>query len=646
MPQSYKVSNATNPSEVVVDLSDHVDRLMAFDDISDALTEEQENRLVQYVKSCLEMSHRQISRRYDSWHEADLAHDVYVPPDTTEFREKAVIPDTRAISDTVLTYMMAAITGRNPMFQLEGQDRKSRSAALYLERILHQQMRRTAGEARMAQLCLDSIRYGFAPTKLIWDAASNHNTIINFNPRRAYPDPRVNWSEFQDGSFFGFSDTASFSALVRSGLYPKLTKYPALRQRFGNNQGSWNAHHFAHLNDDKGYHAKQNDTATEFYQVNDSRVVDEIWLNLQGWQINVPSIRHIYLIVTIIDEAVVIRCQANPYGQQYPIVTGALYQDVHKTFGQSLYDILLPLHDIATWLLRSRVDNVQAALNNLIFVDPTQVAVSDLIDRNPWGIVRMLPGGRIEEGLHIANIPDVTRGHWQDILALSDLKQRASAASDAQQGMPTADVRTATEIQRLTQLGSQRLGVISRIMSANTVRPMVRMMVQNIQDALEFSGSVRVDQDNMPTQLAAMVQDGYLDFNVTKDLQGAIDYLIIDGTLPIEPTRNAQTWIDMLSVLHQTGLLMEYNVGRIAEEAIRSMGVSDLDRFRISQEERQANGLSPSQQLAVLEKMRGVSTEAGGAGSRSSASGRSVQPAEQVLRQVERGNLIPMRSAA
>ncbi len=35
------------------------------------------------------------------------------------------------------------------------------------------------------------------------------------------------------------------------------------------------------------------------------------------------------------------------------------------------------MHDIATYLMRSRIDNISAALNNLIFVDPTQVSVPD-----------------------------------------------------------------------------------------------------------------------------------------------------------------------------------------------------------------------------------------------------------------------------
>jgi hypothetical protein len=105
---------------------------------------------------------------------------------------------------------------------------------------------------------------------------------------------------------------------------------------------------------------------------------------------------------------------------------------------------------------------------------------------------------------------------------------------------------------------------------------------------------------------------------------------VIDGTLPLEPTRNAETWMSMIQVMNQTGLQMEYDVGQIAEEAIRSMGISDLDRFRISEEAR-AQGMSPSQQMAMAQADRG-------------ATGKTM-PNEDVQRQVERGNLIPMSEA-
>jgi hypothetical protein len=273
---------------------------------------------------------------------------------------------------------------------------------------------------------------------------------------------------------------------------------------------------------------------------------------------------------------------------------------------------------------------VSAALNNLIFVDPTQVSVPDLIDRNPWGVVRTLAGSKPGDGVFIAEIPDVTRGHLNDIAQMSEMKNRVAAASDIQQGIPTTDgIRTATEIQRLTQLGSQRLGVLARIMSATTIRPMVRMMVANIQDSLATSGSIKVDNNSLPNQLASQVQDGYIDYDVVKDLQGEIDYLVIDGTLPLEPTRNAETWMNMLQIMNQTGLNMEYNAGQIAEEAIRAMGITDLDRFKIPKEQLEQEGPSPSQQLALMEKMRGA----------------SVQPQENIDKEIDKGNLIPLKEA-
>ena len=623
---NYRADYVPDGDGIVVDLSDHADALMAYDDISARLTEDQEQRIVDYVRSAMQMSYDRISRRYDHWKQADRAHDVYVKPDATAFREKAVIADTRAIADTVHTYLMAALTGRNPMFQLEGLNRSSRKGSAIIERLLHQQMRRTAGEARIAQHLLD----GYAPTKVTWDATSRTNQITNFDPRRVFHDPRVQWGDWERMQYVIFSDFSSYDSLLQTGMYPKLKQYPSLRNRLTPPAGGWDGHRW-HKEAGRGLSidpAERNrrESGGTFFALGDSRVVDECWVRLAGYEINVPQVEQLWMCITILDENVVIRCQLNPYGRQFPVVVGGLYHDAHKTYSQSLYDILLPLHDIATWLLRSRIDNVQAALTNLMFVDPTQVAIGDLIDRNPHGIVRTLPGVKPGDGVFISQVPDVTRGHWNDIEQLSGHKQRLSAASDAQQGMPTADgIRTATEIQRLTQLGSQRLGVLARTISATSIRPMARMMVANVQDFFAPESSIRISDSDSASSVADMVKDGYLDFSL-QDIQGDIEYLVVDGTLPLEPTRNAETWITMLRTLNETGMAMEYNSGKIVEEAIRSMGVSDLDQFKISKEQ-QAQGPTPSQEMMIAEKARGA----------------SVQPQENIEREVEKGNLVPMR---
>jgi len=493
-------------------------------------------------------------------------------------------------------------------------------------------MRRTAGESRIAQMLLDSIRYGFSPTKVVWDAKNNTNHIINFDPRKVFPDPRVSWGDWERMQFIVFSDYVSTNALVSSQMYPKLNKYPGLRKKQGR-KTAWDVHkHWQEEGRGLSINPEEpsGNESGHHFTLDSARVVDEMWVRLQGYEIGVPKLEQVWLVLTVIDEKAIIRFQLNPYGQQFPVVIGGLFQDNHKTFSQSLYDLLLPLHEVSTWLLRSRIDNVQAALNNLMFVDPTQVSIPDLIHRNPWGVVRTMPGAKPGDGIFIAQVPDVTKGHWADIAAMSDLKQRVSAASDAQQGVPTADgIRTATEIARLTQLGSQRLGVLARIMSATTVRPMVRMMVQNLQDAVSIEGSLKVDLDKMPGELVQSATDGYLDFDVTT-LQGNIDYLVIDGTLPVEPSRNAETWMNMLQVVSQSGLQMEYKAGKIVEEAIRAMGVHDVEQFKITAAEQQ-QGMTPSQKMAMMEAQKGVTTE--------------TLSQEQLMKEADKGNIVPMSQA-
>lgn len=625
-------STELGASAVVCDLSGLVSKLMGYDDISEDLSQDQERRLVEYVRVLSKMSHDSISRRYDSWREADRAHDLYVPAESTNFRNKVVIADTRAISDTVLTYFMAAITGRNPMFQLEGLNRDSRKPSLLMERVLHQQMRAGAGEARLAQQFLDLIRYGTAPTKWVWSDKLNTNLIVNADPRKTFPDPRAPAGAVDKMSFIVFSDHASGSTLRRSGLYPKVTKFPRMLDNT-NIVAGWPSHEW-HKESGNGWNVNPNEnrdsTTIGGFKVGRSHVIDEAWICFAGYEIGLPQLGEVWMVVTILDERFVIRAQLSPYGRQFPVTNPGFGFDSHKSHQQSLYDLLLPLHDLGTWLLRSRVDNVQAALNNLIFADPTKVAIHDLINRNPWGLVRTLPGSKPGDGVHIAQVADVTRGHYQDISFLSDMKQRVAAASDAQQGMPTSDVRTATEIQRLSQLGSQRLGVLSRVISATGIRPGVRFMCSNIQDALNYSGSLRIKEDQQNELLSGMVENGYVDYDVSM-LQGQIDYMVVDGTLPLEPTRSPETWINILQTVGKAGLMMEYDTGRMVEEAIRAMGVPDVDQFRISREQLKKDGLSPSQRLAVMEKMRGQS---------------SVMPQENLEKELQAGNIIPIRSAA
>ena len=139
------------------------------------------------------------------------------------------------------------------------------------------------------------------------------------------------------------------------------------------------------------------------------------------------------------------------------------------------------------------------------------------------------------ERVFVAQVPDVTRGHWNDIGYVSTQAtsigciRRSTGYAHSRGWCENGDRNSAS-----LQLGSQRLGVLSRVISATSVRPMVRMMVSNVQDFFASEGSIRLGSDDASNLVANMVDDGYLDFKIL-DIQGEIDYLVVDGTLPLNP---------------------------------------------------------------------------------------------------------------
>ena len=99
----YKNQPYSAEQDIVVDLSEHANALMEYEDISDMLTEDQETKLIDYVRACTKMSFERISGRHQHWQDADRAHDVWVPADSTKFREKAVVAEVVSNPRTPLT---------------------------------------------------------------------------------------------------------------------------------------------------------------------------------------------------------------------------------------------------------------------------------------------------------------------------------------------------------------------------------------------------------------------------------------------------------------------------------------------------------------------------------------------------------------
>ena len=92
---------------------------------------------------------------------------------------------------------------------------------------------------------------------------------------------------------------------------------------------------------------------------------------------------------------------------------------------------------------------------------------------------------------------------------MSDLKQRVSAASDAQQGVPTADEnRTQQRLQGSYSLGHK--GVLKYHYVSNNCKTH-KDDGSELTRRIILRGSLKVDADKAPGMLLADAQDGYAD---------------------------------------------------------------------------------------------------------------------------------------
>jgi len=556
------------------------------------LSDEMEKDLVDLVQACFDMSHASIEERYNHWQEAEIAHDVYVPTSKLSEAKKSNVktrrgmkprlvdtimtPYSRAISDTQATYMLA-VFGGNPAFRIEPIGKRgTRQSAKIIETELHANMRRIGFEARLYQMALDNNRYGMCPTAIFW--GDGGNVPVNIDPWNFFPDPRTTSQNRHESEFMGWRTTSSLSALFRRKMYQNLHK---LKQSRGNNKrSSWRCN--LEIRDSiRGQSIDQtldpvSGNAARF-QLGALHTINSLYIWLDPTMVGIPAPFGLYRIV-VADEEHILLFDRTPFmHNQIPVIFGSAGYDAHKTFMSGTYDLIMPLQRFQDWLLRSRVENVQALIQSRLIVDPTKVNVLDILQPNAARLIRTLSGQNPKEGVMPIAVEDATRGFWNDMSNTGDLMQRVSAANDTAQGVQSETQRTATEIARITALGQQRLGMNARLMSSTTVRPMVLQMVSNLQEFGVDGGHIQ-----LPSPFNKNARDGWVQW-ARNDIQGAYDYLIVDGTLPVSPTENADNIrraIEMLVQAQQAGLARSWNVDALVERLANTWGIEDTTPFK------------------------------------------------------------------
>jgi len=578
------------------------------------LDKETEKKIIDFVHAHFDLSYDRMSKRYDYWKDAEVTHDIFVPSRVIDdskrknrqnyssgrIIDQIKTPYSRSISDTICTYNLA-IFGGAPPFRIEPTSRDtSRKSARILEQRLHHNMRRVGYEQRLYQIFLDNNRYGMAPVANFY--GKDGNVPVNIDPWSYFPDPRVTAQNRHEADFTGYRTWASLTALYRRGHYDNLERINDARPSL-----SWTSNQF--LKDtireqsvDPTMPGNYGTDYKNYFGLGTAHVLNTLYVFMDPRRLDIPAPFGLYRIV-VVDENVVVQFDASPYPHEsIPIIHGEGQYDAHKTFGSSLYDLLMPLQRYQDWLLRTRVENVQSIVQNRLVVDPNRVNIKDILDPNAARLVRTLPGANPGDAILPLQVPDATRNYFADLDTAGQLMQRVAAASDTAQGIQAETQRTATEIARLTALGQQRLGMQSRLLSSTTIRPLVRQMISNLQFFEVDGGMVSIPEESTSDNPTG-------DTRYSRgDILGDFDYVVVDGTLPQSPEENSENLIRSIRVLSETGAAQNYDMDMFVERLIESFGFTDVENWK----------KQPSE----------------------------IVPDEQIMQQLQAGNLVPMGQAA
>ncbi len=591
------------------------------------------DRLRAMIQKRLDLSYSHLTSRHEVWRRQERAYRLFVAPEetigpqvdaVTDYQESLfiyptsiVVPMSYAITQTIIAFWVTLFTSALPYFRVGNRTPESAGAAKAQELILGYQLDTHGYIPLLYQWFLDAMRYGHGIVKNFWEIKEKEQTfkehltiplptgpvqltvkgkrpVVEYegnhpkvlDPWSWRPDPRHPIACFQEGSFCGESTHRSYFDLLRdedSGLYENVRAIPQVMRQEFSKMGRSDRERIMQVNRNFGSRPDNYDTSIV--------LVEECPLDLIPRETGIGESEKVerYLCV-LANRAVVIRAEPYPYDHQefaYSLIESA--PDLHSLLNPGLMELMEPACQHISWFYNATLENQRKALNDRFLIDPSKLEMDDVLNPSAGQYVRLDPKyyGTTDLESVIKQIPvqDVTSGGLQTASLLSDLLQRMSAASDAIQGQPRSKRSTATEISAAAQQSSLRLRMMAKLMSAHGMIPLVRQMVQNNQSFMS---------QELYLRLVGSLEDEYRGIGRSvgqngitvspEDIQGQFDFPIFDGSMPLDPVRYSEVWMNLAKMTIEHPLLAQA-VDHVAmfRQIAHSLGVTDISRFLLPQ---------------------------------------------------------------
>lgn len=409
------------------------------------------------------------------------------------------------------------------------------------------------------------------------------NTIYNIRPFDFFPDPRVTMGNYQQGEFCGVYRRLGWNTILKRadlGYYVNID-----RVRPGNEPSDGQR-------TEGSPRVDLPDNDVFFFDINNSKnkptesavvPVYEVYIELipADWGLGKGELPEKWVFT--VDSWFRTVIGAQPLGQnhdKFPFMLQILEPEGYSILPRGMPEILEPVQNTMDWLINSHFYNVRKILNGQYVVDPSRIAISDMLDPVPGGIIRAKEAGYgqdMKAAIHQLQATDVTQNHIRDLQVMQAIGERAVGVNDSIMGaLNSGGRKTATEVRSANTFGISRLKTIAEFFSASAWSPMSMMLVQNTQQFYTAEKMFRIAGD-------LMGQVGPQFVNVTQEnILGFYDYVPVDGTLPIDRFAQANLWREMFMGLRQMPeIAATYDLPKMFAWIAQLAGMKNINQFKI-----------------------------------------------------------------
>jgi len=596
-----------------------------------------------------------MSKRHDSWREIDRTLTAYVPVSEAEKKIKSgdarkpvsiVVPYSYATLETLLTYFTSALLN-DPIFDYRGASPEDVIGAIMLTKVINQQAQKDRLALQLHTMCRDSLAYGIGPAACTWDrrlgkktvraedgffsflnqwvgtgykkqtmetVVYEGNSLKNIDPYSFLPDPSVSIHQLQDGEFVGWVE--------RTNLMDCMSEEETDEEVF-------NAKYLKHIDGRTSIFRDEQSDRKARYGGNEEiasgeskKHIDKIHMYVKiipkDWGLGTKEYPEKWYFV-IAGDQVILECRPMELDHDsYPITAGAPDYDGYSITPISRIELVYGLQGTLDWLFSSHVANVRKAINDTLIVDPYLVNIDDLKDPEPGKIVRMRRaawGKGVTNAVQQLQVTDVTRGHIADASYIVDLINRTSAVSDGLMGVSRkgGERVSSAEAQGDRVSALSRLERLAKVMSMQAFHDISRIFASHVQQFMTQETYVNVAGE-WPKDLQGIYGAGVSGGMVKVspfDLLINYDIEVKDGSVP--GGSYSSVWVELFQILSQNQEVgQQFDMVRIFKNIATGLGAKDVNSFV-----KQGGEVLPQ-----------------------------TMPNEDVLQQVDRGNLISAQEFA